>query len=322
MKARQRLRDRLTRRGVTGAVLGVVVAASEATAAVPSAWAEAAVAAATGGAGSMAAAALTRIILRNMLMAKLKIAAVSAFVVAGIALAGVFAIGPGRPDEPRLAMNPQAVAQKPPVAKDAPQPAPGASVEVRGRVVGPDGKPVPGATLRTAYLDPDDHTEATSGPDGRFLMRIPRSVRNSDVMLNGYDEFPWIVATAPGFGPGWTRGAFKAAASGELTVRLVEDGPPIEGRIIDLEGRPVAGAEVKATRLYFAESGDLDSLARAGQDSRRPGPWRRPRRVAAERAATTTGPDGQFRSDRDRLANGSPSYRSRARRSPRPRSMP
>ena len=54
VEGRQRLRDRLSRRGVTGAALGVVIAASEATAAVPSAWAEAAVATATGGAGSAA----------------------------------------------------------------------------------------------------------------------------------------------------------------------------------------------------------------------------------------------------------------------------
>ena len=142
-----------------------------------------------------------------------------------------------------------------------------------GRVVGPDGKPFPGVTLRTAlHADPEGRAEAASGPDGRFLMRIPRSVRNSNVMLNGYDDFPLIVATAPGFGPGWTRGAFKAAASGELTVRLVEDGPAIEGRIVDLEGGPVGGAQVKATRLYFAEGGDLTPWLTQAMEKRVRGP--------------------------------------------------
>ncbi|MGP0062862.1 MAG: RNA polymerase sigma factor [Isosphaeraceae bacterium] len=73
VKAREKLRGRLVRRGVTGAALGVVIAASEATASVPSAWAESAVAAATGGAGSVAAVALTRIILRTMFVARLKL---------------------------------------------------------------------------------------------------------------------------------------------------------------------------------------------------------------------------------------------------------
>ena len=167
-------------------------------------------------------------------------------------------------------------AKAPTAAKDNPptKAAPGAVVEVRGRVVGPDGKPVPGATLRTAYLDTDDHRtpEATSGPDGRFLMRIPRSMR-SGPMLNGYDSFPWVVASAPGFGAGHTPGVFKAAAKGELTVRLVEDGPPIEGRIVDLEGRPVAGAEVKATRLYFAGDGDLTAWLARAKDVGVQGPW-------------------------------------------------
>ena len=97
----------------------------------------------------------------------------------------------------------------------------------------------------------------TSGPDGRFDLRVPRSVRSAPVLLNGYDEFPWLVATAPGFGPGWVRGLFKAADAGELTVRLAEDGPPIEGRIVDLEGRPVAGARVRASISSVPPDGDL-----------------------------------------------------------------
>ena len=59
-KARKRLRDRLTRRGVTAGAVGVVLAASTAgaRAAVPAALARAAVAAATGGPTTAAAAAL------------------------------------------------------------------------------------------------------------------------------------------------------------------------------------------------------------------------------------------------------------------------
>ncbi len=93
VKARQRLRNRLTRRGVTGAALGVLGVSAEVLAAVPSAWAAAAVAAATGGASSTAAAALTRIILWNMFITRLKIATAAAILAVGIVSAGALAIG-------------------------------------------------------------------------------------------------------------------------------------------------------------------------------------------------------------------------------------
>ncbi len=307
VKARQRLRDRLARRGVTGAALGVVIASSEATAAVPAVWADAAVAAATGGAGSMAAAALTRVLLRNMFVAKLKIGAVSALLVAGIASAGVFAIGPGRADDPKPAMNAPAAARTPPVAREArqPEPTPGEMVEVRGRVVGPDGKPVQGATVRKAWGDLEDVPvpDVTSASDGRFLMRIARPSRSLR-MVNGADEMPWIAALAPGFGPGWVARVLRADAPGELTIRLVADGPPIEGRIVNLEGRPVAGAQVKAGRIWFAkderswylETGDLPAwLERVKDRGIRQGPWDGLSQLMTAIATATTDRDGRFR---------------------------
>ncbi len=283
-KARQRLRARLIRRGVTASALVVLTAARTATAVVPAAWVRAAVVAATTGTTSATVAVLTQTIIRGMLMTKLKIASTAGLMAAALVSAGVVAIGAGRPDETKPPLRAPATAKVPTAAKDNPPPkaAPGAVVEVRGRVVGPDGKPVPGATLRTAYLNTDDHRspEATSGPDGRFLMRIPRLMR-SDAMLNGYDSFPWVVASAPEFGAGHAPSVFKvAAARGELTVRLVAEGPPIEGRIVDLEGRPVAGAGQSDTTL-FRRRWRSDRLARPGQRPRRPGSLGRPQSIAA-----------------------------------------
>ena len=151
-----------------------------------------------------------------------------------------------------------------------PEAEPGAMVEVRGRVVGPDGKPVAGATLRTAYLDTDD-----PAPRGDERARTAGSSCGSrdrsaiDAMLNGYDDIPLGGRHGPGFGPGWARGVFKAAASGELTVRLVEDGPPIEGRIVDLEGRPVAGAQVKVERSLVRRRTAVCRHRRPGSPGRR-----------------------------------------------------
>jgi predicted DNA-binding protein (UPF0251 family) len=75
IKARQRLRDRLVRRGVTAGALAAVVAtaAAGARAAVPAILARSVVTAATGGASTATATALTGTLIRSMLVAKLKI---------------------------------------------------------------------------------------------------------------------------------------------------------------------------------------------------------------------------------------------------------
>ena len=291
-KARQRLRDRLTRRGVTGATLGVALASSNASASVPAAWAESAVTAATGGAGSMAAGALANAVIRSLLVTKLKIAAMAAIVAVGIASAGVLTIGAGRPDEPKLTVNAPVAAQKPQTAANDKAAASAGIVEMRGRVVAPDGKPVPGAAVRTSFLEPDG--VATSEPDGRFLMPIPQWSWTR--MLNGHDRFVEIVATAPGFGPGVVRDAFKAATSGDLTIRLTEDGPPIEGRIVNLEGRPVAGAQIKVGTLFFSESSDLTAwLMQIKERGSASLLFHRDHILALKAAITTkTGPDGRF----------------------------
>ena len=78
--------------------------------------------------------------------------------------------------------------------------------------------------------------------------------------------------------------------------------PPIEGRIIDLEGRPVAGAQVKLEHVWFAvdddppyaEIGDLSTWIETVQDRGVRGPWDGLSSLPAS-IATTTGPDGRFR---------------------------
>jgi hypothetical protein len=302
-RARRRLRDRLTRRGLTGGALGVAIAAREATAAVPAAWAQAAVTAATGAASSMAAGALAQAIVRSMLIARLRIAAAAAIMAIGIASARMLTIGVGRPDEPKRTPNAPVAAQQPQTAaSDRPASSTGI-VELRGRIVAPDGKPVPGAAVRTAWLQPDG--AATSGPDGRFLMPVPRWSWTR--LLNGHDREVVIVASAPGFGPGFARDAYRAASSGELTIRLAEDGPPIEGRIVDLEGRPVAGAQVKVTALFLSESPDLTAWLMQVRERGRASLLFHSAHYLRLKAAITakTGPDGRFQLNghgRDRVA--------------------
>ena len=98
-KARKRLRDRLTRRGITATSVGVIMASATTTAmaALPASWARAAVAMATGGPTPATVAALTQtILIRGMLMTQLKIAAAAVLAAAGFVCVGVVSLGEAR----------------------------------------------------------------------------------------------------------------------------------------------------------------------------------------------------------------------------------
>ena len=111
VKARRRLRERLTRRGVTAGSLGAVLAASAAgaRASVPAALARSAVAAATGGAASISAAALSARIIRGLLVSRLKIAAAASLTLVSLGLiaAGAWRSGvPSPVSAPRRSLRP------------------------------------------------------------------------------------------------------------------------------------------------------------------------------------------------------------------------
>ena len=316
-RARQRLKVRLTRRGVTIPVVGASLVAKGASAAVPVALSRSTALAATGGPVSAGAAVLTRTILRGMLMHQIKTAATAALAAVGLASAGWIAADAGRPEDPKPAMKPkaEAAAREEPVAGK-----PQETVEVKGRVVAPDGTPVAGAAVGAAYFRDNGARlpKATSGPGGRFTIRMPR---DDGAEPDGYQaRFPWLVASAPGHGVGWTERVLRRDNRDELEVRLTEEGPPIEGRVLDLEGRPVAAARIEAVRLWFDRNGDLAGwIARArngaegnlwqGLENLSLDPVPSPERLApAERLVSisaTTGPDGRFKLTgigRDRIA--------------------
>jgi hypothetical protein len=135
------------------------------------------------------------------------------------------------------------------------------------------------------------------------LMRVPPWRRDSAVR-QGDAMFPWVVASAPGFGPGWAAAVREPGASGDVAIRLVTDGPPIEGRIVDLEGRPVAGARVKAESVWLAMDGKLSDWLAKAADGGVQGPWEGLHQLPTALTATS-GADGRFRMagiGRDRIA--------------------
>ena len=99
--------------------------------------------------------------------------------------------------------------------------------------------------------------QTTSGNDGRFELAFPRPATGSGG--------PGIRPQRPGHrdGPGFGIGYYLHRK--DQPIRLTEGDLPITGKLVDLEGRPVAGAKVRLGQVYLPlEKGSrekLDSMA-------------------------------------------------------------
>ncbi len=130
---------------------------------------------------------------------------------------------------------------------------------VSGRVVDPEGKPVRGAKLvfTYGYGERIPHKVwAVSAADGRFAFTMPvRAGNEGDSKKPKKDVY--VVAAAEGYGFAATR--LDEPGATDLTLRLVKDNVPIRGRIIDLQGKPVAGVRVRIedNMLGISKKSDL-----------------------------------------------------------------
>ncbi len=172
------------------------------------------------------------------------------------------------------------IAEVPPEAEDDPMG--WGHFEVTGRVVAPDGKPVAGAVVfRREYGIRAPKSKAATNALGRFrfqatrklgprldsnapkpepkVTRLPLGVtitvtdtgRNRLEAPHTDDEEvrsikPWLVATAPGYGFG------TLSPGDDVTIHLVAD-EPIEGRLVNRSGRPVAGARVRVRNVSWPQ---------------------------------------------------------------------
>jgi RNA polymerase sigma factor (sigma-70 family) len=278
-RARQRLRQRLARRGIElPAVLAALSLAAGGEAAVPAALAGATVRFGLSvAAGSRAAvipahiAALAAGVTRAMFLSKAKITTALLVVCLIAAGAGVLAHqAPAATEPPAGAAKskgsnprPERAAPKPPAVDDQRD-----SVEVCGRVLDPDGNPAPGAKVvfhqRRPRGQPADFfpgpLTGTTDADGRF-----RFVATVHFNAPANDNRPMLTVTAhlAGRGPAATVETGSPDELKECTLRLVPDDVPIRGRVLNLEGKPVAGITVRPVAVVGNAVNDLSKWAKA-----------------------------------------------------------
>jgi RNA polymerase sigma factor (sigma-70 family) len=259
-RARQRLRERLSRRGITlSALLAVLSTETTSRAALPAVLARTAVRFGLSvAAGEPAAtipthiAALAAGVTRAMFLNKAKTAVVL-ILAAGLLIAGATVLArqaPAAGEPPPANQKSEGRTPQTPAAEEKAD-----AVEVRGRVVDPDGKPVSGAAVSLWTIKAKREVRCASektGADGRFHI----TVRGAD--LPGRAT---LVAGADGYGLDWVELPHPIPKSHEVTLRLVRDDVPVSGRLLNLEGRGLAGVTVSVRLVEKrADGGDLTAF--------------------------------------------------------------
>jgi RNA polymerase sigma factor (sigma-70 family) len=279
--ARKRLKAKLSRRGIElSAVLAALSVAGGASQAVPAHLLQTqlladlcatALGTATGSLPKQVttlAAAMSRTLFLS-----------NAKVVTGIFLASLVIVGGGVWARQSWAESAAAHSDQPPARTSQTQPRPepvaqksheeGVAV-YRGQVVDPNGKPVANARVYVLYYTPKElpvPLRAKTDSEGRFKFEVPKKSFDTT-----YSTQPWneamLVARADGYGLALSeRGLVGEIASlaarsslGEVTLRLAPDTIPVQGRVLDTEGKPTRNTTVRLGELHSNRKGNLDGF--------------------------------------------------------------
>jgi beta-lactamase regulating signal transducer with metallopeptidase domain len=174
------------------------------------------------------------------------------------------------------------------------------SREYKGKVVDPTGKPVEAAELYlvfhipqpTGLLAPIWRPVATTDAGGEFRFKV--SPKDFGIYSTAYEfSYGALCAVKDGFGFAWSQAA-KYETTGDLLrdararlkeapvefleqikrmlsgsdepLKLVLDDQPIRGRIVDINGQPVAGARLTLLEVWGALGDDLAAWRKAAQE--------------------------------------------------------
>jgi len=101
--------------------------------------------------------------------------------------------------------------------------------------------------------------------DGRFHFELDKGASDGAYWrgVTGWHKAQIAVA-APGFAPAWVE-AGDMVKRGDMALRLVRDDVPVRGRVLDSQGRPVAGVVVRVRAIWQVNDGvDLDAMLASG----------------------------------------------------------
>ncbi len=296
-RARDRLRRGLTRRGMVlpAAGLAAVFNPQPASARISSLLCEtttrAAIHFAAGQAAGEAASALAREVLRSMLFHKLRITVVGLLALtAAVTGAGLLthslAMMRDEPARSPISQQHATPAAKPETVNQRPGPG---RMFVTGRVLDPQGKPVPNAAIMIyerlklsgrplgfEMQGPVVISESRCDGSGRFRIDVPRTSSSRQEVLG-------VAALASGFGIGW--GELDPNAEQPTADVALRPEQVIQGRLLDAKGQPVRGVKVSIVNVLRSSHEETDG------PNFLPDP---PHNVRAWPEPTTTDADGRF----------------------------
>ena len=251
-RARDKLHRALRRRGVvlSGGGLAMILSPRLASAHISSALCDTTAKAAiqftagqaAGKALSTSVAALTREVLRSMLINKMRLVLLTLLVLGStVTGAGYLAHSLAAKDEP----NKAPAGQRPVTATlDTPKHAAPGRMFIVGRVLDPQGKPMPNATVM-AYSAGRDSAQgvigqAQCGGSGLFRIDAPRS---SSARM----ERIGAAALAPGYGVGWVE--LDPDVENPIANISLRPEQVVQGRLFDLQGRPVRAVIISVSAI-------------------------------------------------------------------------
>ena len=285
-RARDRLRIRLTRRGLarTGSMaVSALETIAQAEVEIPAALRTATVAAAIQGTPAAIVASLAKTMLRSLLMARVKMPVAALAIVltaAGLGLAlrdSLASQPPRRPEPDPVTAHPKADDASRKVLTNA-KPKPAAKRSILIRVVGPDGKPMAGVNVGrsvwTRKPGNNRHVGRVTDERGEVRLDVPETLYIFRLWARTKGYVPLFAHWEEEDDP-------EETLPEEFTFRL-QRGTVIGGIIRDQAGQPIQGATVEV------------SLDTRGKSEPRVGPdyW-----LAQGNAAPTTDAQGRWSLD-------------------------